>query len=71
MTKYVYETIKAVVPEKKWIKKNGRVVSEETKQLFEKRQQEYQKQKPDAARRKARSSFGERTRVVPPPIPLW
>ena len=48
----VFETIKEVVPEKKWIKKNGRVVSKETKALFEKRAREFQKQKPTADRRK-------------------
>ena len=41
LTSCVYETIKEIVPEQKWIKKNGRVVSEETKKLFEQRTQEF------------------------------
>ena len=52
LTACVYATIKEVVPEKKWIKKNGRVVSKETKELFEKRAREFQKKKPTASRRK-------------------
>lgn len=52
LQKCVYETVKEVVPEKTWIKKNGRVVSEATKELFEKRAQEFQKQKPTAKRRR-------------------
>ena len=47
------ETIDELVPEKKWLKKNGRVVSQETKALFERRAKEYQKHKPTAERRKA------------------
>ena len=52
LTKSVRETIDELVPEKRWLKKNGRVVSEETKVLFEKRAKEYQKQKPTTERRK-------------------
>ena len=52
LTKCVYETICKVVPEKKkWIKKNGRVVSQGTKELFEKRAKEFSKQKPTKQRR--------------------
>lgn len=40
----VYETIKEVVPEKQWIKKNGRVVTQATKELFERRAQEFSRQ---------------------------
>ena len=42
LTKCVYDTIKEVVPEKKWLRKNGRVVTETTKRLFERRAKEYQ-----------------------------
>ena len=49
----VYETIKEEVPEKEWIRKNGRVVTSATKELFERRAQEYQKEgKLDEERRK-------------------
>ena len=48
----VFESIKAIVPEQQWIKKNGRVVSEETKTLFEERVKEFQKQKSAQGRRK-------------------
>ena len=37
LTKCVYDTIQEVVPEKKWLRKNGRVVTEATKRLFEPR----------------------------------
>ena len=53
LTKCAYETIKeVVVPEKAWIKKNGRVVSKETKKLFEDREKEYAKNKPTQRRRR-------------------
>ena len=52
LTKCVYESIKAIVPEKKWIKRNGRVVSDETKKLFERRTEEYKKEKPTKQQRK-------------------
>ena len=52
LAKCVYETIKNVVPEKKWIQKNGRVVSKETKKLFEDRAKEFKKQAPTKVRRK-------------------
>ena len=48
----VFDTIKEVVPEKQWIKKNGRVVSADTKKLFENRAREFQKSKPTSTRRK-------------------
>ena len=44
---------KSLVPERKWLKKNGRVVSQETKALFESRAKDYQKAKPTAEKRKA------------------
>ena len=53
LTSCVYETIQEIVPERKWLKKNGRVVSQDTKALFESRAKEYQKEKPTAAKRKA------------------
>ena len=53
LTSCVYETIQEVVPERKWLKKNGRVVSQETKALFESRAREYQKAKSTAEERKA------------------
>ena len=52
LTQCVYETICEVVPEKKWLRKNGRVVSEATKNLFERRAKEFQKHKPTRQRRK-------------------
>ena len=52
LTKCVYESIKKIVPEKRWIKKNGRVVSKETKALFEARTKEFQKETPAKGRRK-------------------
>ena len=48
----VYETIKDIVPEKQWIKKNGRVVSATTKELFEKRAKEFKRAKPTSEQRK-------------------
>ena len=45
LNKCVFETIKNVMPERKWIKKNGRVVSQGTKELFTKRAQEFQQGK--------------------------
>ena len=36
LTKCVQETIKELVPEKKWLKKNGTVVTQATRDLFEK-----------------------------------
>ena len=53
LTSCVYETIQEIVSERKWLKKNGRVVSQETKALFERRAKEFQKQKPTATQRKA------------------
>ena len=53
ITECVYETIKEIVPEKKWLKKNGRVVSQATKQLFERRANEYKRSKPTREQRKA------------------
>ena len=46
MTTCVYESIKVIgLSEKKWLKRNGRVVSDETKKLFEQRVEEYKKRK--------------------------
>ena len=53
LAKCVFDTIQKVVPEKKWLKKNGRVVTQETKELFEKRAAEYQKKKALATTEKA------------------
>ena len=53
LTECVYATVKEIVPEKKWIKKNGRVVSEDTKELFEKRSKEYKRANPTREQRKA------------------
>ena len=53
LTTCVYESIKAIVPEKKWIKRNGRVVSDEAKKLFERRAEEYKKEKPTSEQRTA------------------
>ena len=53
MTSCVYETIQEIVSEHKWLKKNGRVVSQGTKALFEDRAKEYRKEKPTAEKRKA------------------
>ena len=50
LTECVYATIKEIVPEKKWLKKNGRVVSEATKALFEARAKEYKRAKPTRTR---------------------
>ena len=52
LSKSVYETISEVVPEKKWLKKNGRVVSGETKKLFEKRAQAFNAKAPTPKERK-------------------
>ena len=43
MTKCVRETIKEVVSERKWLKKNGRVATQATRDLFDKRAKEYSK----------------------------
>ena len=40
------------MPTKSWAKKNGRVVSEETKALYEQRARQYQKNKPTKEERK-------------------
>ena len=53
LTECVYETIKEIVSEKKWIKKNGRVVSEATKQLFERRTNEFKRAEPTREQRKS------------------
>ena len=52
ITKCVQETISEVVPEKRWLKKNGRVVTQATRDLFDKRAKEYSKCTPTAERRK-------------------
>ena len=52
LTTCVQQTIREVVPEQKWLKKNGRVVTQATRDLFDKRAKEYSKQQPTAARRK-------------------
>ena len=52
ITKCVQETINEVVPEKQWLKKNGRVVTQATRDLFDKRAKEYSKRLPTADRRK-------------------
>ena len=46
LSKSVYETIKEVVPEKKWLKKNGRMVLNDTKKLFEQRAKDFSKRAP-------------------------
>ena len=48
----IRETIKEVVPKKKNLFKNGRSVSEETKQLYKDRVKEFSKGKPTSQRRK-------------------
>ena len=53
LTKCVRDTIDELVPEKRWLRKNGRVVSEATKALFERRAKEYQKRQPTTEQRKA------------------
>ena len=45
-TSCVYETIQEIVPERKWLKKNDRVVSQGTKALFEDRAKEYNQHPP-------------------------
>ena len=52
LTECVYATIKEVVSEKKWLKKNGRVVSQVAKDLFEKRTKEYKRVNPTREQRK-------------------
>ena len=52
LTKCTYEVITTNVPEKKWIKKNGRVVSKGTKELFEQRARQYSAKEPTAKERK-------------------
>ena len=52
MTTCTQETIKAVVPKKQKRKKNGRVMSQETKDLYEKRKREFSKKKPTPTERK-------------------
>ena len=48
----MHETIKDIVPEKQWLKKNGQVVSVTTKELFEKRAKEFKRAKPTSGQRK-------------------
>ena len=52
LAKCTKETIKAVVPNKKKKKKNGRVMSEKTKELHEKRKRAFQKKKPTKQEKK-------------------
>ena len=52
MTRLVRESIEAVVPPKTWSKKNGRIVSDETKALYEARTRQYQASKPTQEARK-------------------
>ena len=52
ITKCVQEIISEVVSEKRWLKKNGRVVTQATRDLFDKRAKEYSKCPPTADRRK-------------------
>ena len=53
LTQDIRETIKATVPKKKNLFKNGRAVSEETKELYKKRRKQFStKGKHDAATRK-------------------
>ena len=52
LTACVYESIKEIVPEKKWLKKNGRVVSETTKELFERRAKAFKRVTPTSEQRK-------------------
>ena len=52
LSRVVKETIDQVVPEKTWAKKNGRIVTDETKALYEKRARQYQKEKPTKEARK-------------------
>ena len=52
LARAIKETIDKVVPDKTWNKKNGRIVSDETKALYEKRARQYQKEKPTKEARK-------------------
>ena len=52
LSRAIKETIDKVVPDKTWNKKNGRIVSDETKALYEKRARQYQKEKPTKEARK-------------------
>ena len=52
MTSLVRESIKAIVPAKTRTKKNGRIVSDETKALYEERTRQYQANKPTKEARK-------------------
>ena len=52
LTKLVRESIEATVPAKAWTKKNGRIVSEKTKALYEARTRQFQANKPTQATRK-------------------
>jgi len=48
----MYETIAEIVSERKWFKKKERLVSEETKRLFEKRAQAFNAKAPTLKERK-------------------
>ena len=52
ISKCVKETIDEVVPKNQWMRKNGRVVTQATRDLFEKRAKEYSKKTPSPDRRK-------------------
>ena len=52
LTTMVRESIDAIVPAKTWTKKNGRVVSEATKALYESRTRQYQSSRPTQETRK-------------------
>ena len=54
LIKLVRESIEATVPEKTWVKKNGRIVSEKTKALYEARTRHFKQ----ANRRKMRARNG-------------
>ena len=58
----IRETIKEVVPTKKNLFKNGRSVSEETKQLYKDRVTEFRKGKPTSQRRKRMESKDKKCR---------
>ena len=49
---YNVQNNKNIVSEKKWVQKNGRVMSNETKKLFEDRAKEFKKQNPTNEHRK-------------------
>ena len=53
LVKNIRETVEEIVPKKKNKFKNGRSISEETKQLYKDRIKEYSKGKPARERRKA------------------